>query len=114
MHTFVKNCFYILGVSTLALMLYYVFFGTIKNGGNWEGALYYSARQVENPIGAYYFNYCYVPSTHSTDYLDVELGCKVNGKGSVDNISVSDYRAIGFSEDAGVTLPTGSYSTGFK
>lgn len=66
----VKNVFLtILGVA-VASILYMVMFGF----GDWEGALWYLARNVEVPISNYYYSYCFNPNIHSSDHVDVALG----------------------------------------
>lgn len=83
MHKLVKNVFLmILGV-TVALILYFVFFGVnLAPYGTWEGLIYHSARAIETPISRYYYEYCYLPSIHSNDAVDSALG----GTSTVSNI----------------------------
>ena len=85
----VKNVFLVIMGVTVAVILYLVLFGTTslrgeslvgKKVGNidsvteWQGALWYMARAVENPISRYYYEYCYLPNIHQNDYVDQALG----------------------------------------
>lgn len=59
--------------STVALMLYFAFFG-IKD---WRGVLFYASEVVESSISRYYYEYCYLPNIHMNDSIDESLGCTV-------------------------------------
>lgn len=59
--------------------------GTIKNTtengeaivgdrNGFEGAWFYAALAMENPISHYYYNYCYVPEVLNDYYIDQALG----------------------------------------
>lgn len=115
--------------AVVATVLYFILFGTTNLNGDtvlktsnashaltfvseWKGALWYMANAVEQPVSRYYYYYCFAPSIHSTDYLDVSLGCKVFGEDT-------DYYENMYSTDASLnteflSLPTSSYSTGWK
>jgi hypothetical protein len=122
---------------SIAFVLYWLFFGItatrLSNGGtrqqvdvsdesnavknmiqgleDWEGLLFFTARQMENSIGAFYYKYCYLPSVYNTAYLDMELGARVNGVSSMSNLnyrSMVSSGAIDPSHD--ISLPMTSYS----
>ncbi len=147
MPNLVKEVFMLIFAVTIASLLYVIFFGTgeilapmnsatgtyqegtvqkagFEQGSNarWEGLIYYTARAIENPIGSFYYNFCYVPSVHNTDYLDVEMGCSVFGNGNMGGIA-SDIADGGFSTPTEIpggkigndhiTFPSGSYSVTF-
>lgn len=87
MNKLVKDVFLMLLGVVVALVLYVLLFGTQNFDGNtvdgvtvynrWDGALWTAARAVETPIARYYYEYCYLPTVRSTDYIDTELGCTV-------------------------------------
>lgn len=85
----VKNVFLVIMGVTVAMFLYLALFGTNDLNGNslvgtktgnveqntaWQGAIWYMARAIENPISRYYFQYCYLPNVHQNDYVDEALG----------------------------------------
>ena len=123
MHKIVKDAFLIIMMAFLAWTLYIVFFGNETNwqgqtmeggiwsaGGNqWEGVLYYAAREIENPIAKYYFDYCYIPSAHNTDYLDIELGARVYGKSSVSAITYNDYKSSSLASIDYISYPSSGH-----
>ena len=135
MHSIVKEAFFLIMMVTIAAMMYFILFGsfddrafiyegrdagvvTVTDGGvtstRWEGVLWYAARQVENPIAFYYYNYCLLPNAHKNDYLDLELGCKVYGKTNINNVTMADYRNQStsiISPSSYLTYP-GDYSAG--
>ena len=85
MNEFVKALFLTLLGTTVALVLYYVFFGQVRTGGvglfrsstsneSWKGLMFYAAEAIETPISMYYYNYCYLPTALEYSYLDRDLG----------------------------------------
>ena len=70
-----KNVFLMLACTIVALLLYFIFFGVdLPAYGKWEGLIWFSARAIEQPISRYYYEYCYLPNIHSSDYVDEALG----------------------------------------
>lgn len=117
MHSIVRESFMLILMVTVAALMYFVLFGSWDSDGvltektfiyegedagvgttyngtargskkTWQGVLWYTARVVENPIAFYYYNYCLTPNVHGTDYLDMELGCKIYGHTNIDDIDV--------------------------
>lgn len=112
MHRVVKGVFYLMGMATVALLLYWVFFG---QDGNWEGALFWASRQAENPIAQYYHQYCYTPNVHATDYLDIELGCTVYGVSDPADFTGDMFNSYQVNDDSYISYPSGThYSTGWR
>lgn len=88
-HNLVKEAFLLIMAMLISFVLYFLLFGfeaysednTVRifsydvKGIKWSGALWYAARQIEVPIGGYYYKYCYAPCAHNCDYLDRSLGC---------------------------------------
>lgn len=85
----VKNVFLTIMGVTVAMILYMVFFGTTSFDGtslvgtktgnitqtsSWQGVLWYAAESIETPISRYYYEYCYLPNIHQSDYVDEALG----------------------------------------
>lgn len=68
-HKVVSGSFFIMMCALLMVFLYRLFFGF----GDWEGALFYTARQVETPIARYYYSYCYLPNIHMESDTDFAL-----------------------------------------
>lgn len=115
--------------AVVATLLYLIFFGTTDLAGNssmqvnngshvmkftseWKGVLFYMAEAVQTPTAKYYYDYCFNPSIHSTDYLDLSLGCEIQGQDSGGSIDLNQTDAS--LETEFVSLPTSSYSTGWK
>lgn len=88
MNNLVKNVFLVWIGVVVAMLLYMALFGTYDLDGNsivgtktgnitqtseWKGALWYAAETIEHPISKYYFDYCYLPTLHETDYVDLAL-----------------------------------------
>ena len=83
MHRVLKEVFLMLLCCTVALILYFIFFGVnLAPYGTWEGLISYSARAVETPIARYYYEYCYLPNIHANDSIDEALG----GTSTVSNL----------------------------
>lgn len=129
MNSLVKNAFLVLMGAVVATLLYFIFFGTTDLAGNssmqvnegshvmtfareWKGALFYMAEAVQTPTAKYYYDYCFNPSIHSTDYLDMSLGCTAQGQTSGGSIDLNQTDAS--LETEFISLPTSSYSTGWK
>lgn len=92
MDKMVKHVFTFLMWVTIAWLLYLVFFGTYSLQGRdmtsdgaaytgnidqtvaWEGVLWHAAKAIENPISKYYYEFCYLPNIHASDYVDEALG----------------------------------------
>lgn len=71
MNSLVKNVFLMIMGTTVALILYFVFFG---QAGNWEGLLWFATRQFEVPCAMHYYEYCYLPNARQSDGVDSALG----------------------------------------
>ncbi len=136
MHNIVKESFMLIMMVTIAALMYFVLFGSWDNDGvltektfiyegedagvgttyqgvaqgskkTWQGVLWYAARTVENPIAFYYYNYCLTPNVHGTDYLDMELGCKIYGHSDMEDINVAtDYQGF---QDRSVISPDSTH-----
>lgn len=109
LESFVKNVFITIMFTTIALSLYYVFFGQ----GSWEGALWYLSRQVEIPMAYYYHTYSYAPNTYGMVYLDLELGCTVVGKSTMADITAESLIGVSQTNTAYIGYPSGYYTTGW-
>lgn len=103
MNEAVKFIFLMIMGAVVAVLLYWIFFGTVTIGtsdanGNvvgeetagadasgfyfkshWDGVLMYSARAIETPISAYYYYYCYLPTVYNNLNLDAELSADTDG-----------------------------------
>lgn len=91
MNSLVKNVFLALLGVIVALVLYYICFGatnwtgntidkigsgtqtTYTTDGTWMGLVSYMCASVELSISRYYYEYCYLPSVHSNDAIDLDL-----------------------------------------
>lgn len=76
-----KAVFLTLLGTMVAMVLYFVLFGTpagqIAGVLRWDetyGAIYNAGRFVETPIAKYYYEYSYIPNSHANDYIDMALG----------------------------------------
>ena len=76
-----KNVFLMILGTVIAMILYFLFFGTPAGNINgviqWQefrGMIYYTARLAETPIAKYYYEYSYIPNSHANDYIDDALG----------------------------------------
>ena len=116
MHNAIKEVFLLIMMTTLALVLYWVFFGQASTGH--KGVLYWLCYNLEAPIAQYYYNYCYLPNVHNSDYIDMELGVQVYGKSDYSQITMADYNSTALElQMAGVgsvyTYPSTHYSSGW-
>ena len=73
MNDLVKNAFLMIMGATVAVILYWVFFGN----GVWRGVIWFAADAVESSISRYYYEFCYLPNAHVNDYMDESLGCSI-------------------------------------
>ena len=91
MNKMVKDVFLVLMGVIVALILYYIFFGatnwtgnkineigsgtqaTYRTDGQWMGLISYMSASVELSLSRYYYDYCYIPSVHSNDAIDIDL-----------------------------------------
>jgi hypothetical protein len=131
MNSVVKNVFLLIMGVVVAMILYLVLFGTqglngnslqntytgsIKETHSWQGAIWFMARSVENPISRYYYEYCYLPSMHSNDYVDKALGGTTSSYFGSDTYQSTESNLTGnvdthnFSTDANIT----HWSTGWN
>lgn len=109
-NSLVKNVFLMLMGSTVALILYFVFFGVnMAPYGTWEGVLWWSARAVETPISRYYYEYCYLPNVYSSYYVDEAL----DGARIVSDIqdTPADLSSV---DDLYIFTGSDHYSTGWR
>lgn len=130
MTSFVKHVFTFLLWVSIAWITYLVLFGTYSLEGKslvgtdsaytgnttqsvaWEGVLWHMARSVENPISKYYYEFCFVPNIHASDYVDSALGGSINGTVfNAGNIYATETDLSGGSDM--YTFSAG-YSTGWK
>lgn len=109
MSKLVKEVFLLMMSVMIAMTMYYVFFG---QENKWEGVLYWSTRQVEVPISSYYYKYCYTPNAHNTDYLDMQLGCRLYGKTRQSQITTTDYESHDINDDSYISYPSVHYNVG--
>lgn len=113
MDKLVKNVFLMLLGSTVAMILYFVFFGVdLAPYGQWEGLLMFSSRAIETPIAKYYYDYCYLPNIHYSDSVDRALGgvssVTVSLQNTPSNLTSSSSDYMDFS------TVTNHYSTGWR
>ena len=114
MHNVIKEVFLIIMMTTLALILYWVFFGQPAPGSGFQGVLYWMCHNIEVPISQYYYNYCYLPNMHNSDYIDMELGCKLYGKTNHADLSHTDYNSLAIDDMSFISYPSsGHYSSGW-
>lgn len=107
MHSLVKNVFLTLAGVMAALAFYVLFFGTQSFEGDtielpdaigydntsianttWKGVLWYVAEYMEKPVAKYYYDYCYVPNIHQSDYVDEALGLTLKKPGLWDTTAI--------------------------
>jgi len=105
-----KDVFTTIMFTTIALTLYYVFFGL----GSWEGAIWHLSRQVERPIASYYHVYSYTPSAHGTAYLDMQLGCTVAGVSNINDLTGVSLINIAQTDMSYISYPAKHYSSGWN
>lgn len=82
MSNLIKNVFFTLMAVIIAVILYFIFFGTTTRvdsttyeiQDNWKGALFYAAENVETSISRYYYMYCFLPTVQLNDRTDELLG----------------------------------------
>lgn len=79
MDSLVKNVFLMILGSTVALFLFWLFFGVKQTNTWWKGALWTAAEGVEVGISKYYYDYCYLPVIHSSDGVDQSIGGQFRG-----------------------------------
>ena len=116
MHNAIKEVFLLIMMTTLALVLYWVFFGQDSTGH--KGVLYWLCYNLEAPIAQYYYNYCYLPNVHNSDYIDLELGVKMyHNKTHYSQITMADYNSTALElpmDDVNVyNYPSNHYSAGW-
>ena len=103
MNNTVKNVFLMLMGTVVAVVLYYIFFGSVNLAGDdlkdmstgqqqlqgteWMGLIHYMSASVELSMSRYYYEYCYLPAIHKNDALDVDL---INGDSSGLVLDTSD------------------------
>lgn len=96
MSSFVKHVFTFLLWVSIAWIMYLVLFGTYSLDGReiavgdtaytgnttqstaWKGVLWHMALAVEGPISRYYYDFCFLPNVHTSDYVDKALGASPN------------------------------------
>lgn len=123
----VKDVFVAIACAITAFVLYMIFFGTKDLNGNaiagenpFEGVLWFAARKVETPIGAYYYNYCYLPTIYNNMSMDTELAkttsTTIPSASTIDmfhtNTKLSDESYDIY--NLGTSGTNGYYSTGWK
>lgn len=79
MDSFVKQVFLMILGSTVALFLFWLFFGVKQTDTWWKGALWTAAEGVEVGISRYYYDYCYLPVIHNGDGVDLSIGGRFRG-----------------------------------
>lgn len=117
-----KGVFAGIGCAVLMAILYFILFGgkaidfqgkTYSAGSDWEGALFYASRQIEHPISKYYYSYCYLPSVHMEDSVDISLGG--GHKADITNINKTESDlSSDNSDNALFTSIPNHWSTGWK
>lgn len=117
-----KGVFAGIGCAVLMAILYFILFGgkaidfqgtTYSAGSDWEGVLFYASRQIEHPISKYYYSYCYLPSIHMEDSVDISLGGE--HKASITNINRTESDlSSDTSDNALFTSSYNHWSTGWK
>jgi hypothetical protein len=108
MNSLVKNVFLSIMGIIVALILYYICFGatswtgktidkigsgtqaTYETDGKWMGLVSYMCASVELSLSRYYFDYCYIPSVHSGDAIDLDLVRGDNTYGSATGSNIKD------------------------
>ncbi len=68
----IKGVFITIGMVTLAMILYQLFFGKQNS------ALYVACYNVEKAVSNYYYAYCFYPSAHMIEGVSNSLGVTVN------------------------------------
>lgn len=109
MDSFVKNLFLTLMGALVALFLFWLFFGVKQTDTWWKGALWIATESVEVGISKYYYEYCYLPTIHSSDGVDKSINGKFRGDTYNTATGVRpSYNCVGNGSNMGVLKQTGT------